>query len=391
MKKKIAILGSTGSIGKTTLDIILQNKKFYKIILISTNKSYKKIYLQSKKFGIKNIIIHDKKTFMEKKFFFQKKKINIFNSVNDFKKSNKINLHYVMSAITGINGLKPTLDIIKITDEIAIANKESIICGWSLISSALKKYKTKFIPIDSEHFSISKLLEQESNHNIKKIYITASGGPFLKMSNFRLNQLNPKNAIKHPNWKMGKKISVDSATLINKIFELIEARKIFNIEYSKFKIIIQPTSYVHAIVDFNNGVSKILTHPTSMKIPIYNSLNNNFKKDYFKKNINLKLINDLNFQEINKNKFPIDKIIRLIPNKDSLFETVLVSANDTLVDLFLKKKIKFFDIYKYLIKILSSNEFKKFKSRKPKNLEQITVLSRNVRLKTISLSVRSPN
>ena len=187
----------------------------------------------------------------------------------------------------------------------------------------------------------------------------------------------------------GKKISVNSATLINKIFELIEARKIFNIEYSKFKIIIQPTSYVHAIVDFNNGVSKILTHPTSMKIPIYNSLNNNFKKDYFSNNINLKLINDLNFQEINKNKFPIVKIIRLIPNKDSLFETVLVSANDTLVDLFLKKKIKFFDIYKYLIKILSSNEFKKFKSRKPKNLEQITVLSRNVRLKTISLSVRS--
>ena len=209
------------------------------------------------------------------------------------------------------------------------------------------------------------------------------------MSNFRLNQFNPKNAINHPNWKMGKKISVDSATLINKIFELIEAKKIFNIEYSKFKIIIQPTSYVHAIVDFNNGVSKILTHPTSMKIPIYNSLNSNFKKDYFLNKINLKLINNLNFQEINKKKFPIDRIIRFIPKNDSLFETVLVSANDTLVNLFLEKKIKFFDIYKYLIKILSLNEFKKFKSIKPKNLEQITVLSRNVRLKTISLSVRS--
>ena len=389
MKKKIAILGSTGSIGKTTLDIISQNKKIYKIILISTNKNYKKIYLQAKKFGIKNIIIHDEKTFTEKESFFRKKNINIYNSVNEFTKNNKINLHYVMSAITGINGLKPTLDIIKITDEIAIANKESIICGWSLISSALKKYKTKFIPIDSEHFSISKLIEQENNHHIKKIYITASGGPFLKMSNFRLNQFNPKNAINHPNWKMGKKISVDSATLINKIFELIEAKKIFNIEYSKFKIIIQPTSYVHAIVDFNNGVSKILTHPTSMKIPIYNSLNSNFKKDYFLNKINLKLINNLNFQEINKKKFPIDRIIRFIPKNDSLFETVLVSANDTLVDLFLEKKIKFFDIYKYLIKILSLNEFKKFKSIKPKNLEQITVLSRNVRLKTISLSVRS--
>ena len=391
MKKKIAILGSTGSIGKTTLDIISQNKKFYKVILISTNKNYKKIFLQAKKFGVKNLIIHDQKTFVEKKSFFKKKKMNIFNSVNDFIKNNKINLHYVMSAITGINGLKPTLDIIKITDEIAIANKESIICGWNLISSALKKYETKFIPIDSEHFSISKLIEREHNHNIKKIYITASGGPFLKMSNFRLNQLNPKNAIKHPNWKMGKKISVDSATLINKIFELIEAKKIFNIEYSKFKIIIQPTSYVHAIVDFNNGVSKILTHSTSMKIPIYNSLNGNFKNDYFSNKINFKLINNLNFQKVNKKKFPINRIIKLIPKNDSLFETVLVSANDTLVDLFLEKKIKFFDIYKYLIKILSLNEFKKFKSIKPKNLEQITVLSRNVRLKTISLSVKSPN
>ena len=160
---------------------------------------------------------------------------------------------------------------------------------------------------------------------------------------------------------------------------------------SKFKLIIQPTSYVHAVVDFNNGVSKILTHPTSMKIPIYNSLNDNFKSDYFSNKMNLELINNLNFQEINKIKFPIDKIIRLIPNNDSLFETVLVSANDTLVDLFLKKKIKFFDIYKYLIKILSLNEFKKFKTMRPKNLDQITVLSRNVRLKTISLSVRSQN
>ena len=391
MKKKVIILGSTGSIGKTTLDIISQNKKKYQIILLSTNKNYKHIFLQAKKFKIRNIIIHDKKTFTEKKIFFKRKNINIYNSVNDFKKNNKMKVHYVMSAITGIDGLKPTLDIIQITDEIAIANKESIICGWNLISLALKKYKTKFIPIDSEHFSISKLIEQENYDNIKKIYITASGGPFLKMSNFRLNQLNPKNAIKHPNWKMGKKISIDSATLINKIFELIEAKKIFSIEYSKFKLIIQPTSYVHAVVDFNNGVSKILTHPTSMKIPIYNSLNDNFKSDYFSNKMNLELINNLNFQEINKIKFPIDKIIRLIPNNDSLFETVLVSANDTLVDLFLKKKIKFFDIYKYLIKILSLNEFKKFKTMRPKNLDQITVLSRNVRLKTISLSVRSQN
>ena len=389
MKKKIIILGSTGSIGSTTLDIINGNRKNYKLILISTNKNYKRLFFQAKKFDIKNVIIHDKKTFISKKKFFKSKKINIFNNVKDFKKKNSIKVNYVMSAITGIGGLEPTIDIISITDEIAIANKESIICGWNLISKSLKKNKTKFIPIDSEHFSIAKLIENEKKENIKKIYITASGGPFLKMNYSSFNNFNPKNAIKHPTWKMGKKISVDSATLINKIFELIEAKKIFNIEYSKFKIIIQPTSYVHAIVDFNNGVSKILTHPTSMKIPIFNSLTNYFKKDNFANKLNLKLINDLSFQEVNMKKFPIGKIIKIIPKKDTLFETVLVSANDTLVELFLKKKIKFFDIYKNLIKILRLKEFKKFKNKEPKNLDQIAILSRIVRLKTISLSVRS--
>ncbi len=391
MKKKIVILGSTGSIGKTTLDIISVNKKIFKLILLSTHKNSKKIFLQAKKFKVKNIIIHDKETFLKFEKFFKKNKINIFNSVKDFKKKNKSKINYVMSAITGIDGLKPTLDIINITEEIAIANKESIICGWNLIAKELKKYKTKFIPVDSEHFSISKLIQYEKNSNIKKIYITASGGPFLEMNNKKKSHFNPKNAIKHPTWKMGKKISIDSATLINKIFELIEAKKIFNIDYFKFHIIIQPTSYVHAIVDFNNGVSKVLTHPTSMKIPIYNSLTNSFMKNHFTNDLNLNLMNNLKFQQIDKKKFPIDKIIKLIPNNDSLFETVLVSANDTLVNLFLQNRIKFFDIYYYLIKVLSLKEFKKLKTMRPKNLEQITVLSRNVRLKTISLSVRSPN
>ena len=217
MKKKIIILGSTGSIGNTTLDIINGNRKNYKLILISTNKNYKRLFFQAKKFDIKNVIIHDKKTFISKKKFFKSKKINIFNNVKDFKKKNSIKVNYVMSAITGIGGLEPTIDIISITDEIAIANKESIICGWNLISKSLKKNKTKFIPIDSEHFSIAKLIENEKIENIKKIYITASGGPFL---NKKINYNEKVNkVIDHPTWKMGKKISVDSSTFANKVLE----------------------------------------------------------------------------------------------------------------------------------------------------------------------------
>ena len=258
-----------------------------------------------------------------------------------------------------------------------------------MIKKNLKKYNTKFIPIDSEHFSISELIKHEKLRTIKKIYITASGGPFLNTSKSKLAKFNPQNAIKHPTWKMGKKISVDSSTLINKVYELIEAKKIFNLGYDKFEIIIQPTSYVHAIVEFKNGICKILSHPTSMRIPIYNSLLFIDKISDVHESFDINKINNLNFQKIDKLKFPVFKLLNRLNNFDSLYETILVSANDALVDLFLKKKIRFYDIYKILDKVLSLNEYKKFKFLKPNNLDQIIKLSEIVRLKTISLSVQS--
>ncbi len=389
MKKKIAILGSTGSIGLTTLNIISKNKDSFQIDLLSTNQNIKKLKKQIKIFNVKNAIIHDLKKFNENKLFFNKAKINIFKNIKDFKKQYKGKLDYVMSSIIGLNGLEPTLDIISKTKRIAIANKESIICGWNLITKELKKNNTKFIPIDSEHFSILELIKNEKNNNIKKIYITASGGPFLNTNISKLNKFIPKNAIKHPTWKMGKKISVDSSTLINKIFELIEAKKIFNLKYDKFEIVIEPTSYVHGIVEFNNGISKILTHPTSMEIPIYNSLLFNDKILNLSNKFDINKMNDLKFQKIDQKKFPVFKLLKHLNNIDSLFETVLVSANDVLVDLFLRKKIIFYDIYRILNKILSLKEYKKYKFLKPKNLYQINQLSNNVRLKTLSLSVQS--
>ena len=388
MKKKIAILGSTGSIGSTTLKIILKNKFCFQIDLLSTNKNINRLKKQVKIFRVKNVIIHDINKYNQNKFFFKRKKINIFKNVKDFKKHYKGKLDYVMSSIIGLNGLEPTLDIIQITKRIAIANKESIICGWNLIKKKLNKHNTKFIPIDSEHFSIFELIKYEKPSSIKKIYITASGGPFLKTSKSKLAKFIPQNAIKHPTWKMGKKISVDSSTLINKIYELIEAKKIFNLGYEKFEIIIQPTSYVHAIVEFENGICKILSHPTSMRIPIYNSLLFTKKISDPCESFDFNKMNNLNFQKVDKLKFPVFKLLNRLNNLDSLYETILVSANDTLVDLFLKKKIKFYDIYETLHKVLGLNEYKKFKFLKPQNLDQIIKLSENVRLKTISLSVQ---
>ncbi len=386
MKKKIAILGSTGSIGKQTLEIIKNNKVFFDIILLSTNQNINEISKQLKLFKPKNIIITDIKKF----HFFRKKnlKVKIFNNYNCFKKIFPKKIDYVMSSISGFDGLQPTIEIIKFTKSIAIANKESIICGWNLINTELKKNKTQFIPVDSEHYSIWSLTENKYN-SIDEIYITASGGPFLNKKRENLKNIKPIHAIKHPRWNMGKKISVDSATMVNKVFEVIEANKIFNINLKKIKILSHPASYVHAIVKLNNGLTKILIHDTNMKIPIFNSLYEE-KKKIKSENLNLKTLNNLNFNTINKKQFPVLNLIKYFSsNNNSLLETVLVSANDELVYLFLKNKIKYLDITKNLFSILKLKEFKTLRLKKPKNLAQIIRLNKYVRLKTRSLCVRS--
>jgi len=388
MKKKIAILGSTGSIGKSLINILKKDKKNFEIILLTANKNTKELLKQVKIFNVKNIIIINIKKFEETKKLLKNKKIKIYNNFNSINKIfDKKRIDYTMSAISGLDGLKPTLNIIKFTKEIAIANKESIICGWSLIDKKLKRYKTKFIPIDSEHFSIWSLINNAKDCNIEKVLITASGGPFNNYSLSAFKSITPKLALNHPNWKMGKKITIDSATMMNKVFEIIEAKKIFNLNYKKLSILVHPKSYVHAIVKFTNGLTKILVHDTNMIIPIFNSLYPNFKKKIRSDKLDFSTINNLNFKKLDEKKFPVAKILNDLPPKDSLFETVIVTANDILVRKFLNNDIKFLDISKILLKINNSKEFKRYKRITPKNIAQIEQLSNYVSFKINSLRI----
>jgi len=388
MKKKIAILGSTGSIGKSTIDILRKDKKNFDVVLLTTNNNYREILKQVNEFKVRNIIINNKKYFLSLKKKLKNNKINIFNNFQSFNNKFKSKIDFSMSAISGLEGLKPTLDLIKFSKTIAIANKESIICAWNLIQQRLNKYKTKFIPVDSEHFSIWSLLDGDKS-NVEEVIITASGGPFLNLSLNKFKKIKPQIAVNHPNWKMGKKISIDSATMMNKVFEVIEAQRIFSIDINKFKILIHPKSYVHAIVKFTNGLTKILVHDTDMKIPIFNSIYGNNNKKIKSSKINLSILNNLNFIKVNSTRFPSIKILRMIPNKISLYETIMVSANDQLVSLFLDGKINFSDIARLLKKIMKMNIFMKYKKRVPKNFNELITLSKFVRLKTNLLSVRS--
>ena len=388
MKKKIALLGSTGSIGKSFLNILKKDANDCEILLLSVNSNIKELLKQLKIFTVKNIIVTNKKSYLEIKKKLKNKKINIYNNYDLLNKIfKKQKADYILNAISGLEGLNPTLKTIKFTKNIAIANKESIICGWTLIQKELKKFKVKFIPVDSEHFSIWSLIDNAKNTDVEKVFITASGGPFNKFPLNKFNEITIKKALKHPNWKMGKKISIDSATLMNKVFEIIEAKKIFNYKYSQLKILIHPNSYVHAIVKFNNGLIKMLMHDTNMRIPIFNSFYRNYEKKISTKNIDFDILNNLNFSNVDLIKFPVVNILKKMPNKDSLFETVLVSANDKLVDLFLNKKITFNQISTLLFKIIKMKEFSKFKKLKAKNIDEIIKLNDYVSLKIENLTI----
>ena len=378
MKKKIAIFGSTGSIGKCLIDIIKNDKRNFEIILLSADENYKELLKQAKFFKVKNLIITNENSYNKVKKKKLIKDINIYNNFDNFRKIFKKKIDYTMSSISGIQGLKPTIEIIKYTKKIAIANKEAIICGWDLIEKKLNFHKTEFVPIDSEHFSIWYALQDIEKNLIEKIYLTASGGPFLEKSFKKLEKVNIKQVTDHPNWKMGKKISTDSATMINKVFEVIEAKKIFKIPYKKLEIIIHPKSYVHAIIKLKNGLTKIIVHDTNMKIPIFNSLYSS-KKIINSNKLDFKKLNNLDFRVANPRKFPAINVLKILPNNTSLFETILVSINDKFVELFLRNKIKFTDISKKMNKMLNLYCFKKYKKIKPKNIEEIVKMNAKIK------------
>ena len=377
MRQKIAILGSTGSIGKNLLEIINKDRNKFEVVLLTANKNHSDLIKQAKKYNVKNLIIKNHKSYTLLKNI-NLKGINIYNDYNNFNKFFKKKIDYVMSSISGMEGLGPTLNIIKFTKKIAIANKESIICAWNLIQHELVKNKTKFIPVDSEHFSIWYALKNLPSSEIEKVYLTASGGPLLKFSKLKLKNVKLSQALKHPTWKMGKKISIDSCTMMNKVFEVIEAKHLFNLSYKKITVLTHPNSYIHAVVKFKNGLIKIIAHDTTMKIPIFNSIKSDKALSIKTNNLNLKKLNNLDLKKVNTKFFPVVNILKKLPNKISLYETVIVTINDLLVDQFLNKKITYKQLQDLLVKLTKKKLFTKYKKLKPKKFEDIILVKNKV-------------
>jgi len=381
MKKKIAILGSTGSIGKSTLEIINNDINSFDIVLLYANNSYLKLIEQAKKFNVRNVVIKNKKFYGQVRSALKKTKTKVYTGDVQIDKIITKKIDYTMSCIVGLAGLQPTIEAAKISRTLAIANKEAIICGWSILSKIIKKHKTKIQPVDSEHFSIMELTKDCKNKDVEEIIITASGGPFLNLPINEFKNIKPQQAIKHPKWKMGKKISIDSANLMNKVFEVLEACRIFKFDKSKYKILIHPQSYVHSIIRFKNGLIKMILYDTDMKIPISNTLYGSKTIHLNNKKINTNYLNKMSFSKVDIKKFPSIKFIERCLNLGLSTSIIVNASNEILVNLFLDGKIAFLDIVASINRVFHDKEFKKYANKKPKSVNEIKLIDNWARTK----------
>ena len=372
-KQRIAIFGSTGSVGCATLNIISKYPNLFKVDLLVCENNFLKIAHQANKFSPKYILVNNKKSLSNINKKNLKANISILRDYSELEKIffKKKKFDKVILCVSSFSGLKYVFSAIKYSKEILIANKESIICGGRILLKEAKKHNCKITSIDSEHYCLSEILKNEKLSKINSVYLAASGGPFLNKEKKFYNKSLIKDVIKHPNWKMGKKISVDSATMVNKIFEIIEAHVLFNIPFDKIKIKIHKESLIHSAVILKDGLVKIIMHDTSMIIPIRNCLFNqkfNFqKKNFFTNTPDF----SLNFNESLIKKFEIVhfalKIIKLGHRSWILFNVI----NDKLVEKFLKKEIFFYQITKNLIKIFKNKSIILYCKTKIRNLSDI--------------------
>ena len=358
MKKKIAILGSTGSIGIQTLDVIQKNKELFTAEILIAGQNSNLLIKQAKTFKPKIVVINDESKYLYVKEHLKNEKTKVFagkKEVINVVKNKSIDT--VVSAVVGYSGLEPTISAIKAGKNIALANKETLVVAGELINNLIKKYKVKMYPIDSEHSAIYQCILGEEKNKYEKIILTASGGPFRGFKLSQLEKVTPHEALNHPKWKMGKKISIDSATLMNKGLEVIEAKWLFDIDPSNIEVVIHPEAIVHSMVQFIDGSIKAQLGVTDMKIPIQFALTSPYRieSNFPRLSLNKKL--SLNFEKPDLNTFKNLKLAFQAIKEGGNKPCILNAANEVVVDSFLKKEIKFLEMSNIIEECLNKIEY----------------------------------
>ena len=356
--KKILILGSTGSIGTNALELIRNNREHYQVIGISGNKNIELLKKQIEEFKPTFIYVGTEQDALnlKKEYSFLKEVYFGENGLAELSKNSDYDI--ILTAVSGAIGIDATVEAIKREKRIALANKETMVSAGIYINKLLKEYpKAKIVPVDSEHSALFQSLQGFKKEDVKKLIITASGGTFRGKNLTYLENVTVEQALKHPNWSMGKKITIDSSTLVNKGLEVIEAHELFNIDYDDIKVVIHPQSIIHSMVEYVDGSIIAQMGVANMKTPILYAFT--YPEKEFNSSINfLDLIknNNLTFEEADRKVFKgIDLAYRAGKTGDTM-PTVFNASNEVAVELFMKKKIKFLDIYRIIEESMNSHQ-----------------------------------
>jgi len=378
--RNVSVLGSTGSIGRNSLEIISHFKGQFKVVGLSAGKNKKLLYQQIKEFKPEIVSLRDKMDADELKAQRLDYPIEIkygqegAELVAGYEKND-----IIISAITGINGLKPTMAAVKSGKRVGLANKESMVAAGTLINREASKSGAEIIPVDSEHSGVFQCLKKENKHEVKKVILTASGGPFFRLSKKDIQNQSVEKALNHPRWQMGKKITIDSATMMNKGLELIEARWLFDLPPAKLGVLIHPQSIVHSMVEMRDGSVLAQLSPTDMKIPIQFALTFPHREESVLSSLDLSQVSSLDFYEVDLEKFPLIRLATKALEEKHSFSVALNASNEAAVHAFLKKEISFSDIWELVIEVTEETNKKDIKT-----IEDIFKIDQETRERTWS-------
>ena len=374
--KRITILGSTGSIGTQTLDVVRKNKDKFQVVAISANSSIDLLLEQIMEFSPKYVAVYNKESALKlKEMIPENINIEVLSGMDGLVKICQLEeVNVVLTAVVGMIGLVPTMAAIKAKKTIALANKETLVTAGELVMSEAKKNNVEILPVDSEHSAIFQCLNGERKRDIEKIILTASGGPFRGKKREELVNVTKNEALKHPNWDMGRKISIDSSTLMNKGLEVIEATWLFDVDVEDIEVVVHPQSIIHSMVSFRDSSVISQMGCPDMRLPIEYALTypERLKTDF--ERLDLAKVATLTFEKPDMETFPCLALAFKVLKLGGTYPAALNSANEFLVNEFLNDKIGFYDIPYYIERTL-----KEHKNRENATLEEILEVDRETR------------
>ncbi len=380
MRKKtgIAILGSTGSIGKSSLEVIAsmneQGEDFFVTYLV-TNKNVDLLYQQVKKYNPIGVVIIDEMRADQFRSYLNGEKLKVYSGeqgLMEIMAGGEFDV--LISCLVGFVGLRPTLKALEAGKTVALANKETMVVAGEIVNETARKYHANLLPVDSEHSAILQCFSGEGRESVSKLILTASGGPFLNHTREQLQEVTVEEALNHPNWKMGNKITIDSATLMNKGLEVIEAHYLFDLPADKIEIVIHPQSIIHSMVEFIDGSIKAQLGMPDMKIPIQYALTYPERVKSTYQRIDFSKVRQLTFMKPDTDKFTLINSAYEALRQGGTATAILNAANEAAVDLFLRRKIRFMQIAEFVQEALDS-----IPSRRSRDIEEIFEADREAR------------